>query len=156
MAGRIALLCLLFCAVVLPAQTRLQTQQGASLTLDDARGRLGVLRDAVGRALVTGGTLWSIGFRDGKRAHADAFLANGGAGSSEEAREVGGVRNPRFSLHLDQPLGAADRAPEIDHRNTFGHALLDCQADAIAEYGVTDVDIEVLEVVEAGILRREQ
>jgi hypothetical protein len=78
MTRRLVLLVSFLCAVAIPAQTVLRTGTGATLTLDDARGRLGVLRDANGRVLVTGGTLWSVGFRDGRKTDADAFLANGG------------------------------------------------------------------------------
>jgi hypothetical protein len=78
MIRRVALFCALSSCLMLSAQTQLRLPNGATLSLDDARGRLGTLRDASGRTLVTGGTLWSVGFREGDPMDSDAFLANGG------------------------------------------------------------------------------
>ena len=78
MSQRLALLCALCPTLVAPAQTRLQTTTGAALVLDDARGRIAELRGADAQVLLTGGDLWSIGFRDGTSVDATEFLAKGG------------------------------------------------------------------------------
>lgn len=78
MIRRLALLCALGGALAASAQTRLQTQTGAALTLDNSTGRIAELRDAAGRLLLTGGEIWSIGYRDGENLGAAAFLEQGG------------------------------------------------------------------------------